>query len=248
MTMRHSLGLLTLSAAFLACSGRYYEVGSNDGAAGTGATGSGAAAGQAPSAIAGTQAVGATGSGGTMSAGEGMPVGEFGPQCVQSGAPPQLAGQFAEPAVIWNRVAMLTWGKPVAPMYGLPETTTYTWAGDVARSALVNAKDTLGSVPGVEVFLRQWLALPATASFQHSWSESLVTTNLILEPEGPARASGNSAVTVFQQTDQFALQPIIGTRNFDRYEEVDGQWRFAYRRIEMDLFGDLSAHMRRPVA
>ena len=75
-----------------------------------------------------------------------------------------------------------------------------------------------------------------------------VTTNLILEPEGPAAASGNSAVTVFQQTEQFALQPIIGTRNFDRYAKVDRQWRFAYRRIEMDLFGDLSAHMRRPVA
>jgi hypothetical protein len=75
-----------------------------------------------------------------------------------------------------------------------------------------------------------------------------VTTNLMLEPEGPTRASGNSAVTVFQQTDKLALQPIIGTRNIDRYEKVEGQWRFAYRRIEMDLFGDLSAHMKRTVA
>lgn len=74
-----------------------------------------------------------------------------------------------------------------------------------------------------------------------------VTTNLIIEPESSGRAAANSAVTVFQQTDELPLQPIIGTRNFDRFEKVDGHWRFAARRIEMDLFGNLSAHMRRPI-
>lgn len=213
MTMRYSLGLLAMSSALLACSGRYYEVGAMDGTAGSGASGGReAAGGEAPGAVAGTQAVGATGSGGTASAGEGMPVGEFGPQCVPSGAPPQLAGQFAEPAVIWQRVAMLTWGKEVAPMYGLPETTSYVWAGDVARSALVNAKDTLGSVPGVEVFLRQWLALPATASFQHSWSESLVATNLILSELLLTPLAEQGRVGIFTEPSWLGEHPLISQR------------------------------------
>jgi hypothetical protein len=75
-----------------------------------------------------------------------------------------------------------------------------------------------------------------------------VTTNLILDVEGPGQVSANSAVTVFQQTDELPLQPIIGTRNFDRFEKVGGRWRFAARRIEIDLLGNLSAHMLQPVS
>ena len=75
-----------------------------------------------------------------------------------------------------------------------------------------------------------------------------VTTNLIVEPDGENRAKATSSVIVFQQTDEFPLQPVIGTRNHDRFEKVDGQWRFAERRIEMNLYGDLSAHMLLPVS
>ncbi len=54
-----------------------------------------------------------------------------------------------------------------------------------------------------------------------------VTTNLIIDAESSDRATATSAVTVFQQTDELPLQPIIGTRNFDRFEKVDGVWRFS---------------------
>jgi hypothetical protein len=74
-----------------------------------------------------------------------------------------------------------------------------------------------------------------------------VTTNLIIEPETANVVNAISMVTVFQQTDAFALQPVIGTRNFDRFEKVDGRWRFAARRIEMGLTGNLSAHMKKPI-
>ena len=74
-----------------------------------------------------------------------------------------------------------------------------------------------------------------------------VTTILIIEPESDDRATSNSSVMVFQQTDELPLQPIIGTRNFDVLEKHDGSWRFAARRIEMDLFGNLSAHMKLPI-
>jgi hypothetical protein len=52
-----------------------------------------------------------------------------------------------------------------------------------------------------------------------------------------------SYVIVFQATDSLQLQPVIGGRNYDRFERVDGVWRFRERRIESDLMGDLSAHM-----
>lgn len=74
-----------------------------------------------------------------------------------------------------------------------------------------------------------------------------VTTNLIIEADGPDRATANSSVIVFQQTDDLPLQAILATRNYDRFERVDGRWRFAARRIEMNLQGDLSAHMLLPI-
>ena len=66
--------------------------------------------------------------------------------------------------------------------------------------------------------------------------------NLIIEPDGPERASGWCSVVVFQQAAGVALQPIITGDYHDRFEKVDGRWRFAERRIGNDLFGDLSAH------
>jgi len=210
--MKYSLGLLALSTAFLACSGTYYEVGDMGGSAGAGGT-RGPAGGEAPdSAFAGSQPVGATGSGGTSSAGEGMPAGEFGPQCVPGGAPPQLAGQFAEPIVVWNRIAMLTWGKQVPPLYELPETTSYIWAGDLTRAALVNARDTLGEVPGVETFLRQWLSLPATVSFEEPWAETVVTTKPILSELLLTPLEDEGRVGIFSEPSFLTKYQLISTR------------------------------------
>lgn len=69
-----------------------------------------------------------------------------------------------------------------------------------------------------------------------------VTSNLIIEADGENRAKASSYVMVFQQTRALPLQPIIGGDYRDRFEKVDGVWRFCERRIGNDLFGDLSAH------
>lgn len=70
-----------------------------------------------------------------------------------------------------------------------------------------------------------------------------VTSNVIIEPDGEHAARSQSYVLVHQATDALPLQPIIGGRYYDRFAKVAGEWRFTERRMEMDLFGNLSAHL-----
>lgn len=66
--------------------------------------------------------------------------------------------------------------------------------------------------------------------------------NLIIEPDGPNRATAKSYVMVFQQTEQLPLQPVIGGDYADRFEKVDEAWRFTERRMGNNQFGLLLAH------
>jgi 3-phenylpropionate/cinnamic acid dioxygenase small subunit len=71
-----------------------------------------------------------------------------------------------------------------------------------------------------------------------------VTTNVIVEAdEERGTAASRSYYTVFQQTSELALQPIIAGRYHDSFARIDGEWRFTSRRIFCDLFGDLSHHL-----
>lgn len=72
-----------------------------------------------------------------------------------------------------------------------------------------------------------------------------VTTNVIIEvaPDG-STATTRSYYTVFQQTEEIALQPIISGRYHDTFEHHDGAWRWAERDYcQLDLVGDLSHHL-----
>ena len=73
-----------------------------------------------------------------------------------------------------------------------------------------------------------------------------VITNPIVEVDEEADAATcRSYYTVFQQTDTLPLQPIVSGRYDDRFERVDGKWRFALRDYtKVDLLGDLSQHLR----
>jgi hypothetical protein len=75
-----------------------------------------------------------------------------------------------------------------------------------------------------------------------------VTTNLILEVDDEAgTGTCRSYFTVLQQTSNLSLQPIISGRYHDRFERVDGVWRFTHRHIISELVGDLSQHLLIPV-
>jgi 3-phenylpropionate/cinnamic acid dioxygenase small subunit len=75
-----------------------------------------------------------------------------------------------------------------------------------------------------------------------------VITNPIVEvDEDAGTAECRSYYTVFQKVDDDqALQPIITGRYVDRFERVDGTWRWAYRDYsKVQQLGDLSRHLKR---
>jgi 3-phenylpropionate/cinnamic acid dioxygenase small subunit len=71
-----------------------------------------------------------------------------------------------------------------------------------------------------------------------------VTTNVAVEVDADAgTATARSYFTVFQQTDELPLQPIIAGRYHDTFHRVNGNWCFDTREMFIDLTGDLSHHL-----
>jgi hypothetical protein len=63
--------------------------------------------------------------------------------------------------------------------------------------------------------------------------------------EQAGTAVSRSYFTALQALSDLALQPIASGRYHDRFERHDGHWRFAERRVHVDLAGDMSHHLRR---
>jgi hypothetical protein len=73
------------------------------------------------------------------------------------------------------------------------------------------------------------------------------TTHTTLNPiitvdEEAGTATCRSVYVVYQQTDTVPLQPVVTGRYHDKFELVDGAWRFSERAYVVDLLGDLRAH------
>jgi 3-phenylpropionate/cinnamic acid dioxygenase small subunit len=77
-----------------------------------------------------------------------------------------------------------------------------------------------------------------------------VITNPIIEVDETAgTASCRSYYTVIQQTDDFPLQTIVTGRYHDRFQRVEGRWRYSFRDYSlMDMIGDVSHHLSWPIA
>lgn len=69
--------------------------------------------------------------------------------------------------------------------------------------------------------------------------------NLLIDVEDDGRhAHSKSYVIVFQARPGFTLQPIFRNRYHDRFEVIDGRWRFTERVEILDEFqGDVSHHL-----
>lgn len=76
-------------------------------------------------------------------------------------------------------------------------------------------------------------------------TKHMITNPIVQVDEAAGRASCRSYYTVFQATDDFALQPIITGRYQDEFEWVGGEWRFSFRDYTLvDQMGDLSRHLK----
>lgn len=72
-----------------------------------------------------------------------------------------------------------------------------------------------------------------------------VITNPIVEvDEAAGTATIRSYYTVMQQAGDGPLQPVTAGRYHDRFEHVDGAWRYVWRDYSLhDMPGDLSGHL-----
>lgn len=110
-----------------------------------------------------------------------------------------------------------------------------------AHAAFISGGHSIRGSGDVEEMLRRTVIRydDGTPRTQH------VTTDVVVEFDEQANtATARSAITVFQALPGFALQPIAAGRYRDRFECHDGAWRFAERRVDIHLTGDLSHHLR----
>jgi 3-phenylpropionate/cinnamic acid dioxygenase small subunit len=73
------------------------------------------------------------------------------------------------------------------------------------------------------------------------------TRHLVLNPIveiSPERtATARSTFCVIQDTETVPLQPIVVGRYFDAFSCDDAGWYFAERKVEVQMVGDVSAHL-----
>jgi 3-phenylpropionate/cinnamic acid dioxygenase small subunit len=71
-----------------------------------------------------------------------------------------------------------------------------------------------------------------------------LATNVRIEiEEAEDTATARSYFVVLQATPRLPFQAIVGGRYEDRFERVEGEWRFADRLVLVDQIGDMSEHL-----
>ncbi len=72
-----------------------------------------------------------------------------------------------------------------------------------------------------------------------------VCTNAVINiDEDNDAADSKSYYVVYQQTDTLPLQPIAAGRYYDKFERVDGAWRFCERNYSLlDHVGNMEEHV-----
>jgi len=71
-----------------------------------------------------------------------------------------------------------------------------------------------------------------------------LATNVRIEiDEAEDSATARSYFVVLQATPKLPFQAIVGGRYEDRFERIDGQWRFADRLVLVDQIGDMKEHL-----
>lgn len=77
---------------------------------------------------------------------------------------------------------------------------------------------------------REWMSMFPEAGGVPSTRH--VTTNLIIETDGADRARTQAYVIIFQSGKALPVQAALGGDYSDRFQKIDGQWRFIERRLQ----------------
>jgi len=122
----------------------------------------------------------------------------------------------------------------------------FAGVGALFAHGTVRVKDMDGSWTGADAVATQFAH--ATKVYPVATGTSALThhlsTNLVIDvDEDAGTATVRSYYTMLQATDDLPLQIIDAGFNTDRFERVDGEWRWIDRYITVELHGDLSHHL-----
>lgn len=136
--------------------------------------------------------------------------------CEPGQMPAALTGPFAEPAVVWSRIAGLLSDQPLDPPSALPAKTTYDWAGDIVKQAFDQATGNDEPAPGTELFLKSFLFLPDGAEpLSGDWGRylhsNMPTLEILLLTQLP---TDNKRVGIFTEQSWLKQFPQIATRGY----------------------------------
>lgn len=67
--------------------------------------------------------------------------------------------------------------------------------------------------------------------------------NPIVEVSDDGSAASRSTFCVVQDTEAVPVQPIVVGRYYDRFGRDDSGWHFTERKVEIQMIGDVSAHL-----
>ena len=67
--------------------------------------------------------------------------------------------------------------------------------------------------------------------------------NPIVELNDDGTATSRSTFCVIQDTETVPMQPIVVGRYFDTVSRDDSGWYFTERKVEIQMIGDVSAHL-----
>ncbi|GLR66069.1 hypothetical protein GCM10010909_07470 [Acidocella aquatica] len=111
------------------------------------------------------------------------------------------------------------------------------------HGALVIGGQRIAGEEAIAELWRGWVQLYAGGSprTRHLTTNPIIT----LAPDGNA-ASCRSQWTVLQATEAYALQIVATGRYEDKFQHMDGEWRFTERLYaRVDFTGDTSAHLKK---
>lgn len=136
--------------------------------------------------------------------------------CEPGKPPPALTGPFAEPQVVWDRIAALLSDEPLEPPTELPAATTYDWAAQVVAEVFDQAIVDDLPAPGTELFIPRFLHLPDGAPpLDNDWGRTLhsnmPTLELLLLTPLP---DDERRVGIFTEPSWLAQFPQIATRGY----------------------------------